>query len=127
MRTVVAGLRTIVAGSRSITDYRHVLEAMDAADLILGRPSVVLSGTARGVDRLGERWAADQDVDLERYPADWQSAPRMAGLWRNLKMAENADALVAVYDGRSRGTWHMIEVARDRGLLVLVWTVPVTA
>ena len=110
-------MRTIIAGSRSITDYAVVEEAVRASGI---QPSVVLSGAARGVDVLGERWAADQRIPLERYPADWDRLGRGAGFVRNLAMAKKADALIAVWDGASRGTRRMIQYATDHGLKVYV-------
>ena len=83
-------------------------------------PSVVLSGGAWGVDHLGELWAAHNDVPLERYPANWKLYGRYAGLRRNLEMLNKAEALIAVWNGYSTGTKHMIQVARERGLRVWV-------
>lgn len=111
-------MRTIIAGSRSCTSYK----AIEAAMNVFGHhPSVVLSGTARGADRLGEEWAKLHGVPIEYYPANWDEYGKAAGLIRNGEMAHNADALVALWDGQSRGTQHMIQVARERGLKVFVW------
>lgn len=84
------------------------------------RPSLVLSGTARGADQLGERWAEDNGLPVERYPADWDRYGRSAGYRRNALMAFLADGLVALWDGRSPGTRSMIELATRRGLAVHV-------
>ncbi len=112
-------MRVIVAGSRGFTleDY----EVVENACLMSGYwYTVVLSGKADGVDALGERFAARIGVPVEPYPADWKRLGNTAGRIRNVRMAENADALVAVWDGSSPGTKHMIETARARGLLVHV-------
>jgi DNA polymerase len=110
-------IRTIIAGSRTITDYETVKAAMASCPW---RPTAVLSGAARGVDELGERWAVWQGMLPERYPAQWDALGPRAGLIRNELMAANADALVAIWDGHSAGTRHMIETARARGLRVHV-------
>lgn len=110
-------MRTIIAGSRSCSDMRQVRAAMEVCGW---RPTVVLSGAARGADRLGECWAAEQGIPCERYPADWDRHGKSAGYRRNVLMASRADALVALWDGSSRGTEHMIEHARQRGLRVHV-------
>jgi hypothetical protein len=113
-------VRTIIAGSRGITDINEVVNAVSGC---LWMPSVVLSGCARGVDKLGEQWAAMNDVVVERYPADWVlHGMRSAGRIRNVLMAERAEALIAVWDGVSPGTRHMIRVARNYGLLVAVFS-----
>ena len=82
----------------------------------------IVSGTARGVDQAGERYAASRGLDCVRFPADWEKYGRRAGYLRNCQMAENADALVAFWDGQSRGTKHMIEIAKARGLAVRIVT-----
>jgi len=87
-------------------------------------PTVVISGTAWGVDKAGECWAKAHDIPIERYPADWNTFGRSAGYRRNEKMAEVAEALVAVWDGVSRGTQHMIDIAKKKGLKVLVCVFP---
>lgn len=110
-------MRTIVAGSREFFDYTKVKEALDSLD---PRPTAILSGTARGADRLGERYALEHSIPLERYPADWRNNKKSAGIKRNLKMAEKAERLVAFWDGRSTGTHNMIDTARVLHLQVTV-------
>lgn len=113
-------MRTIIAGSRSITDYKAVADALESAMLFEGiQPTQVVSGAAGGVDRLGEQWAATNGVPVRQFVPDWKQGPT-AGYGRNYTMAQNADALVAVWDGRSRGTRHMIDLARKYGLKVHV-------
>jgi hypothetical protein len=110
-------VRVIVAGSRGIDDYGAVARAMADSGLDV---KVVLSGRARGVDRLGERWAQEHGAAIELYPADWARHGRAAGMIRNAQMVGSADALVALWDGSSRGTGHVIRLAREAGLRVHV-------
>lgn len=84
-------MKTIIAGSRDITDYAKVRDLLDFHCIWFWVPTLVLSGGARGVDTLGERWAQERGIQIDLYPAD-------------------ADALIAFWDGRSRGTEMMIEV-----------------
>ena len=81
-----------------------------------------MSGNARGVDRLGELYALRNRVLLERYPADWKRHGVKAGYVRNLEMASIAEGLVAIWDGSSRGTKHMIETANKLHLAVYIVT-----
>lgn len=55
------------------------------------------------------------------YPADWKKYGRRAGSIRNIEMAQNAEALLAVWDGISSGTRHMIKEAEKRGLPVYIY------
>ncbi len=112
-------MRTIIAGSRDLS-YSDVLDAMRE---VPWRPTVVISGTARGVDESGEIWAAHNHVPVECFPADWKGLGRRAGYVRNEQMAAAAEALIAVWDGRSPGTKNMIEIAVRKKLRVFIWTV----
>jgi hypothetical protein len=69
---------------------------------------------------LGVRWAAAHNIPVKPFPAAWKSLGRQAGYLRNEEMARYADALIAVWDGASNGTRHMIHRATALGLRVLV-------
>jgi SLOG family YspA-like protein len=112
-------MRVIIAGSRCFVDIYLVRSAMREFFRAHGAPdeeTIVVSGGAPGVDQLGERWAEENGCDVVRYPADWKNQGKAAGPIRNRLMAENADALCAIWDGKSRGTKNMIEEAKKRGL-----------
>ena len=113
-------MKTIIAGSRTITEYSHLLQAIAVCGWT---PSLVLSGTAKGVDRLGEMWAIGNKVPLKRYPADWNTYGKSAGYRRNEEMAERAEALLAIWDTKSKGTQHMISVAGKKNLRIFIWEV----
>jgi hypothetical protein len=110
-------MRLIIAGSRDITDLGLVRQAVLSSGII---PTVIISGGARGVDSLGEVLAREMDIPIDRHPADWDKHGRSAGYIRNAEMAEVADALVAIWDGVSRGTESMINLANKKGLKVYV-------
>jgi hypothetical protein len=114
-------MKTIIAGSRAIVQIRHVLKAMnDAWDIACIDPTIIISGGAQGVDKLGERWAKLMGIPVQRFPAAWDIYGKAAGIYRNRIMAQRADALVAIWDGKSRGTKNMIEEARKRELKIYV-------
>ena len=113
-------MRTIIAGSRSILRMSIVEFAVIASEII---PTVVLSGTAAGIDKLGESWARQNNIPIERYPADWDTFGKRAGYVRNEIMADHAEALIAIHDGYSKGTRHMIDLARKRNLRVFIYLV----
>lgn len=106
-------MRTIIAGSRSINDYDALSKAIKDSGFEI---STVISGTASGVDKLGERFAQENNIPLLKFPADWEKFGRSAGYKRNVEMAENADALIALWDKKSFGTKHMIDIAREKKL-----------
>lgn len=116
--------RVIVAGSRGFTDYAYLEDLLDLTFSLNNYPDIsIVSGTARGVDRLGEEYAENRGYPVVRYPADWEAHGRAAGHIRNRLMADNAEVLVAFWDEKSRGTEGMIKAARERNLDVFVYTV----
>lgn len=110
-------LKVVVAGCR---DYNNYDEAKEYIDFCLSRirktnDIVIISGCASGADALGERYALENGLNIERYRADWQKYGKSAGPRRNLQMAEACDFAICFWDGKSRGTRSMIEYARQCG------------
>lgn len=115
--------KVIIAGSRDFCSEEHyrLLETeMDNYVLTFGLPDEIVSGAARGADRLGERYASENGIEITRFVPDWDRLGKRAGFLRNEDMAKYADTLVAFWDGESRGTKHMIEYAMKRGLDVFL-------
>jgi|WetSurMetagenome_2_1015567.scaffolds.fasta_scaffold511116_1 hypothetical protein len=112
--------KVIIAGSREFNNYN--LLKLKCDEILKNKMQthniIIISGTARGTDLLGEKYAEEKGFEINRYPADWNLGKR-AGYIRNTKMAENADALIALNCG-TRGTNNMIEIAKRNGLLVRV-------
>lgn len=110
-------MKTIIAGTRSINDQRMVWDAIRLSGFDI---TEVVTGKARGVDTLGELWAAWWGIPVKPFPAIWRDKDGAydpaAGCKRNSAMARYADALIAVWDGRSSGTKHMIDQANYYGL-----------
>lgn len=112
-------MRVIIAGSRDITDYQELLDAVVDSGFEI---TTVISGGARGVDRMGEIFAKNNSTPLEIYPADWNKYGKSAGHRRNADMANVADALIALWDGTSRGTKSMIEIANKKTCMYISTT-----
>lgn len=109
----------IVAGGRNFNNYDLLRERLDY--FLSKRDSVeIISGDARGADKLGRRYAEERGLPCVVMPADWQGQGKKAGYLRNARMADKADALVAFWDGQSKGTAHMIDVMQSQGKPVRV-------
>lgn len=85
-----------------------------------GEEIVIISGHASGADTLGERYAQEKGFKIETYPADWDKYGKAAGPKRNEQMANIANALIAFWDRKSKGTKSMINLAKKKGLQVFV-------
>ncbi len=116
-------VRTIIAGSRRITDPAIVGKAVEASGFDV---SVVVSGCAPGVDSLGEAWAKENGIPIDPHPAEWSKYGRRAGPIRNQRMIDygKAEALVAIPDDKSIGTLDMIQRAKRHGLHVYIHEQP---
>lgn len=110
-------MKLIIAGSRDITDYKILLEAIRYYKV---KPTEIVCGKARGVDTLGEEFGKRNNIPIKYFPADW-SLGNSAGHIRNRQMGDYADALLAIWDGKSRGTKGMIDYAKSKGLKVFVY------
>lgn len=114
-------MKTIIAGTRSLSSYSFVAEGVKKAQEMGLVISEVVSGACRGIDELGEQWAEENNVPVKRFPANWKLYGKSAGPRRNEQMSDYADALVAIWDGKSRGTAHMISSAEKKGLRVFIY------
>lgn len=112
-------MKTIIAGSRGAS-YQ---ETMDAIFKCPWPITSVVSGMARGPDTFGREWAIANDIPVHCYPADWVKWGKWAGYERNARMAKDSEALIAVWDGTSKGTKHMIEGANEYGLKVYIYSI----
>lgn len=121
-------IRIIVAGGRNFNDYAllksELTEYITGLDIVDLSQVIIISGTARGADTLGEHFAYDYGIDIRRFPAKWDELGKSAGIIRNCEMVNYAGqatgVLFAFWDGKSRGTKHMITCAKKRGLEVHV-------
>lgn len=112
-------MKVIIAGGRNFNDYEKLCQICDNA-LSKQTEVEIVSGTANGADKLGEKYANDNGYPIKQFPADWDKYGKSAGYKRNAQMAEYADALIAFWDGKSRGTKHMIDLAKRANLKVKV-------
>lgn len=118
--------RVIVAGGRDFNDYNLMSQKLCKIFMNLiaqGDRIEIVSGTAGGADKLGERFAKDNQHSLRQFPANWRPEgkfDRGAGFKRNDQMAQYATHLVAFWDGKSRGTAHMIRTAEEYKLNVRI-------
>jgi hypothetical protein len=112
-------MKVIIAGGREFNDYNMLCKQCDF--LLQSQKEIeIVSGTARGADQLGERYAKDRGYPIKQFPADWNKG-KSAGYIRNEEMAKYADALIAFWDGKSKGTGHMINLAKQYNLNIKIY------
>ena len=101
-----------IVGSRSITSKNDVYQAINAAPF---RISKILSGGASGVDTYAEMYAIENGIPIKIFKPDW-SLGKKAGPIRNALMLKEAEAVIAIWDGTSKGTESSIKIAKKRHL-----------
>lgn len=113
-------IKCIIAGGRDFTNYEALKKAL--ATVKFGNNKVtIISGTARGADSLGERYAKEKNYELMRFPANWNKYGRSAGMIRNKQMLEQANCVICFWDGKSPGTRNMIQITKAAGKPVAVF------
>lgn len=134
--------KVIIAGSRDFNDYKKLSQYCDRTIESLredDRPIEIVSGTAQGADRLGEKYARERGYKIKPFPAPWleidDKPPKeivtrsgrkywvRAGHFRNEKMARYADALILFWDGKSKGSKNMLKVAKHYKLTIDIFEI----
>ena len=106
--------RIIIAGCRDYNNYTEAKKYIDEciSDIKKDNTIIILSGGSNGADKIGERYAKENDFQIELFLADWKRFGKSAGPKRNKLMAEATDYVICFWDGKSRGTKSMIEYAQ---------------
>ena len=113
--------KLIVAGGRDFSDTALFLNTMQRVEQELSEYSVSLvSGMAKGADKMGWQFARDQGITCHPFPANWNKYGKAAGFRRNQQMADFSDGLVAFWDGKSHGTKHMIDTMAKQNKWIMV-------
>lgn len=112
-------MKVIIAGGRYFYDYEKLCQYCDK--VLQNQFNIeIVSGGAKGADSLGEKYAKERNFEMVRFPAAWSKFGRRAGVIRNAEMANYATILIAFWDGKSRGTKSMINLAKRNGLIIYV-------
>ena len=124
--------RLIIAGTRTFNNYNYLKEVCDylLSNVVKTHSITIISGTASGADKLGERYAEERGYNIARFPAKWNrkadgSYDKSAGYKRNNEMADFATQVdrkgcVVFWDGVSRGTKSMIDIANRKDIACIV-------
>jgi|ERR1035437_5399223 hypothetical protein len=97
-----------IVGSRKFRDLSMVKDYVDS----LPEDTVIVSGGAIGVDKAAEEAAVAKGLTTKIFLPDWKSFGLKAGYLRNVQIVDEADEVVAFYDGASKGTAISMDLAR---------------
>lgn len=122
MQQLPSKLKVAVVGSRSFQNSSFLSSVLDQLREQVGDFTLV-SGGARGADTLAATWALQRDLLITEHLPDWSKHGRRAGIIRNRDVVDDADLLLAFWDGDSPGTAHVIEYAREVHVSLVVYEV----
>lgn len=107
---MIRNMKVAVIGSRDFDDFDLMVETLKEIDI-----SEIVSGGARGADRMAERYSKEYlKRDPKVFYADWKNNPDYAGFERNKDIVDYADVVVAFWDGESPGTKDAITYAKRK-------------
>ena len=128
-------MRVIIAGGRDFNDFKllesninKIFKQLSDEKLIsiyVNESNIeIICGKARGADTLGEQFAKEYKLSIKYFPADWNTYGKSAGYRRNAEMAnyakEDNGVLIVFWDGKSKGTKHMIDLAKSNNIRVFI-------
>ena len=95
--------------NKKITNPKqYVFDKMDQYVAKHGKPSLVISGGAKGADTYGVQWAQARDIPIKEYKPNQKLINitnfRNAAMTRNTDIVNSSDRVVAFWDGKSTGT-----------------------
>jgi len=112
-------VKVIIAGGRDVRLAHSVQSIIDDSKFEI---SELVCGMASGADQIGFCWAGVNGIPVKEFPANWDKHGRAAGPIRNKEMAEYADALILIWDGKSRGSASMLREAKKLDLKIFQHT-----
>jgi predicted Rossmann fold nucleotide-binding protein DprA/Smf involved in DNA uptake len=114
-------IKVIVAGTRTFNDYELLKAKLDFYFKNRKNEEIeIVSGMAKGADTLGEKYAREKGIKIKQFPAQWATLGKRAGYERNKEMASYATHCICFYDGKSKGTGHMINLAKSFNLHIRI-------
>lgn len=101
-------MKIVIAGSRTITDINILLKAIKLSEYKITKQDEIVSGGAKGVDSLGEKYAKNKGITIKLFKPDWNKYGKSAGIIRNYEMAKYCDKAIVIHNG-SNGSLNMIK------------------
>lgn len=110
--------KIIVAGSREFKNYNLLKNTLDK--YLNNQEAKIICGGAKGADTLGKLYAESKNLQIQYFFPEWGKWGKIAAHLRNAEMAKVGDTLIAFWDGKSRGTKNMIQLAEKYKLKIII-------
>lgn len=100
-------MKLLIVGSRSIKN-------IDIAPYVPEGVDTIISGGADGIDSLAEQYADTHRLSKYIIRPRYDRWKRFAPLKRNTEMVDMADAVLIIWDGKSKGTQYTLNYAKKQ-------------
>lgn len=114
-----------IGGCRDFDDYDIFKKFVGECVKSINTPEkvIILSGHCSGADEMAERFAKECGLALEIFPAEWKKYGKAAGPKRNKEMVEKSDIIIAFWDGKSKGTKNLIDLAKKKDIQIKIYNI----
>lgn len=106
-------MKLAIIGSRNIQDF-------DLSLVVPTSTAEIISGGAKGVDTIARRFAEERGIKLTEFLPEYSKYGKSAPIIRNKMIVNNADVILAIWDGSSKGTAFTIDFAKKQGKQVII-------
>ena len=113
-------MKILVCGDRNWDDYWAIYDVLYRLD----RSSVIIHGAANGADSIAGMVGNALGFEVIPVRAEWDKYGKAAGPIRNKKMLDMEPSLVLAFHKdieNSKGTKHMVEIAKEKGVQVIIY------
>jgi hypothetical protein len=108
-------MKVAVIGSRTFNNYELLKTTLEKYKI-----SNVVSGGAKGADKLSEEYAKEFNIPTTIFLPNWEKFGKSAGFKRNHHIIQNAETVIAFWDGISKGTKSSIDIAKKFNKEVII-------
>jgi predicted Rossmann fold nucleotide-binding protein DprA/Smf involved in DNA uptake len=105
-----------IIGSRTFRDYQFMKKVLQWYQI-----AKIISGGAKGADSLAKLYAAEHNIPIAEFLPDWKQFGKSAGFRRNAQIINHCDAVIAFWDGQSKGTQHSVSIAEQTNKPVYIY------
>lgn len=111
-------MKIAIIGSREAGNINLEQELINRLGIFTN--DTIISGGARGIDTLAAQVARKHGIRLLEFRPDYATYGRGATFVRNRQIVDEADVVIAFWNGTSRGTKYTIEYAKKKYVPVVI-------
>lgn len=106
-------MKLLIVGSRSINEF-------DLSGYIPDDTELIISGGANGIDSVAEKYADSNNISKLIIRPKYKLYGRAAPIKRNEEMVNIADAVLVIWDEKSKGAKYTAEYAKRKNKILKI-------